>query len=617
MTRSRGGSTRSGSPGVAKGRAGRLRAPQGTIDVLPSGSIRVRVDGGFDPVTRKRIRPTETIPAGPNAKREADNALTRLLNQVIEDRHAKTNASVAHLLDRYQAERQIGDKIARTTLARDQEIIDLHIVPIIGKEKAGKKPKNLLKKLYAECYRCRIHCREANLVDHRTRVKHVCDARCKPHACLGLATSTVRKIHFILTGAYSAAIEWDWWSIDPLAGLKAPEPVLPEPDPPSPKEAAIIVADAYRRDLAWGMYVWLTMILGARRGEVIAIRRRHWDSERKVIYLRRAVAQVRDDVFEKDIKNHIRRNVVLDDETNEMLAEYWAHVEAIAQAAGIELDDDAFMFSLTPDHSAALKPRSVTQRYRRMVRSLGIDTQMKSLRHYNATELIAAGIDIRTVAGRLGHAGGGTTTLRVYAAWKSEADQRAAGELRASMPARPTIEDPVERAKTRPSAPYEHTAATMRRAIIDGDLEPGSVAPSIKEMAAAHRVSIGTAHRAAGLLRAWGLLSEGGRGKRPLILEHRKRAIEDAGPAARALSGPADADVPAAGTTLLDLQLIYLAEPVKSFLAEADPADPAQLRRLLLGAARRHGGRGITIDDYELIIRGHDTGEVIATFAAL
>ena len=59
------------------------------------------------------------------------------------------------------------------------------------------------------------------------------------------------------------------------------------------------------------------------------------------------------------------------------------------------------------------------------------------LRHYTATELISAGVDVRTVAGRLGHGGGGTTTLRTYAAWVAEADQRAAGALDEHMPALP------------------------------------------------------------------------------------------------------------------------------------------------------------------------------------
>ncbi|MFD2079112.1 Phage integrase family protein [Actinopolymorpha cephalotaxi] len=54
-----------------------------------------------------------------------------------------------------------------------------------------------------------------------------------------------------------------------------------------------------------------------------------------------------------------------------------------------------------------------------------IDSHLHALRHYSATELITAGVDIRTVAGRLGHGGGGTTTLRVYTAWVAESDRRA------------------------------------------------------------------------------------------------------------------------------------------------------------------------------------------------
>ena len=74
-----------------------------------------------------------------------------------------------------------------------------------------------------------------------------------------------------------------------------------------------------------------------------------------------------------------------------------------------------------------------------MCRQLGIDSHLHALRHYSATELLSAGVDLRTVAGRLGHGGGGATTLRVYAAWVSESDQRAAEILgsRVQRPPRP------------------------------------------------------------------------------------------------------------------------------------------------------------------------------------
>jgi len=79
-----------------------------------------------------------------------------------------------------------------------------------------------------------------------------------------------------------------------------------------------------------------------------------------------------------------------------------------------------------------------------MTRALGIDTVLHALRHYSATELISAGVDIRTVAGQLGHGGGGATTLRVYAAWSSESDQRAAAALSGRMPTRPVVRPPAK-----------------------------------------------------------------------------------------------------------------------------------------------------------------------------
>ena len=68
---------------------------------------------------------------------------------------------------------------------------------------------------------------------------------------------------------------------------------------------------------------------------------------------------------------------------------------------------------------------------------LKIKTYIHALRHYSATELLTAGIDLRAVAGRLGHGGGGATTLRVYAAWVAASDRKAAEILGSRMPKRP------------------------------------------------------------------------------------------------------------------------------------------------------------------------------------
>jgi integrase len=67
----------------------------------------------------------------------------------------------------------------------------------------------------------------------------------------------------------------------------------------------------------------------------------------------------------------------------------------------------------------------MTHRYRRYARRVGVTSSLKELRHYSVTQLLAAGTDLNTVAGRLGHAEG-STTLKFYAQFTRPADQQAA-----------------------------------------------------------------------------------------------------------------------------------------------------------------------------------------------
>jgi hypothetical protein len=85
--------------------------------------------------------------------------------------------------------------------------------------------------------------------------------------------------------------------------------------------------------------------------------------------------------------------------------------------------DDAFAFSPDPAGREPWNPDTMTHRYRRYARRIGIASSLKELRHYSATQLLAAGTDLNTVAGRLGHAEG-STTLKLQ--FIRPADQQAA-----------------------------------------------------------------------------------------------------------------------------------------------------------------------------------------------
>ncbi|MGH3927175.1 MAG: site-specific integrase, partial [Pseudonocardiaceae bacterium] len=77
------------------------RRKRGEIETLPSGSMRVKVYAGIDPLNGRRHYLSETIPAGPRAAAEAEKVRTRLQNQVDEQRNPRTKATVNQLMDRY------------------------------------------------------------------------------------------------------------------------------------------------------------------------------------------------------------------------------------------------------------------------------------------------------------------------------------------------------------------------------------------------------------------------------------------------------------------------------------------------------------------------------------
>jgi integrase len=137
---------------------------------------------------------------------------------------------------------------------------------------------------------------------------------------------------------------------------------------------------------------------------------------------------------EKDTKTHQMRRMALDPATVEVLADHYARYEADMRRLGCKPTRDAYLFSYRQLRDRPADPSGVTHRYARMCAKIGIDSHLHALRHYSATELLAAGVDLRTVAGRLGHGGGGAaTTLKVYAAWVGESDRRAAEILGSRM----------------------------------------------------------------------------------------------------------------------------------------------------------------------------------------
>ncbi|MGQ0843375.1 MAG: site-specific integrase [Sporichthyaceae bacterium] len=407
-------------------------------------SYQVLVFIGLDPLTGKR----NYLTGSATDEREAEKIRIQLLAQVDSGRAAATRVNFGYALDAWMAEHDA----EQTTLDGYRGYIERTIKPALGDVPISKLTARTLEQFYGQLRRCRSRCSGKSFIEHRVAGEHECRvvrhsrvrahdcvaarcrvSECKPHECVPMAGSTIRQIHSVISGALSTAVRWDWIPSNPASVAKKPRQAMPQPKPPTPEQAAQIVNGAWTQDDDWGMFVWLAMVTGARRGELVALRWSdvHWEAQ--VMEIRRSFTQRAGQAIEKDTKTHQMRRLALADTTIELLREHQARWFARMSELAAEPSNEAFVFSYEPDHSRPCNPDAISHRYVKMCTGLGIDSHLHALRHYTATELITSGVDVRTVAGRLGHGGGGVTTLRVYAAWVAESDKRAAEILDGRM----------------------------------------------------------------------------------------------------------------------------------------------------------------------------------------
>lgn len=185
---------------MARGSAAGPSRARGNIEALPSGALRVSVYAGIDPVTGRRHYLKEIVKADPKARREAEAARNRLLSQVAEKRSPRTSATVGQLLERYLDQFAGSPNMLEVYRTHTRN----HISPCLGHLKIGQLDAETLASFYGELRRCRRRCVGRRTIDHRVPEPHECDDRCVRHQCGPLAPTTIRHIHFILSGASSA-----------------------------------------------------------------------------------------------------------------------------------------------------------------------------------------------------------------------------------------------------------------------------------------------------------------------------------------------------------------------------------------------------------------------------
>jgi integrase len=256
-----------------------------------------------------------------------------------------------------------------------------------------------------------------------------------------LAAATVRKFHQVLRSALQQGVRWEWLAINPALNAQAPKGKRKEPTPPTPEELAKLLDFAQREAPDFYVYMRVAASVGARRGELCGLRWSELSKDYSVVEVRSSAVLTRDGVVVKETKTDRVRRVAVDRSTAAHLAEHRTLVEDKAELCGVELSSDAFVFSYEPDGARPWRPDSVSRRFTWVRDRTNLPhVRLHDLRHYVATQLIAAGVDVRTVATRLGHASP-STTLNTYSHFVPEADREAAELLSDLLPEPPEPPD--------------------------------------------------------------------------------------------------------------------------------------------------------------------------------
>lgn len=334
--------------------------------------------------------------------KQAERRLERFRIEVEDEQPAK--GTVAELMARWLE--VMSHELAPATLLGYRQASENYIVPVLGKMGLGQVRGRDIDAMYEDMLSGRIS-----------------------RSGEELNPATVRQVHAVLRGAYKRAVKWELVAASPVPAATPPGLKKYELQPPSLGDIKAAVKLVHERPTLH-LFLRLATMTGARRGELCALRWSEIDFATKKVTISHSVVNIPHHPLElKSTKNGKPKRIGLDRRTLVLLKWHRRSQRIQAVRNGVELDPDPFVFAGDMAGSKPWRPNQATTEWSRIRDRAGLEgVRLHDLRHALATRMLAAGDDIRTVSGRLGHADP-STTLRIYAHWVPQKDQEAADRL--------------------------------------------------------------------------------------------------------------------------------------------------------------------------------------------
>jgi integrase len=356
-------------------------------------SLEVRVYAGNG---RTITRTVKDQGSKKETKDTADRLLRRLLDDIDTGNASGPDVLVRQLVTRWLAHAEA--EWSPTTRAAYESYLRLHILPALGDMKIGKVAAVDLDQFYGDLRRKK------------------------------LSPASIGKCHVILRRAFAEAVRWGWLRTNPASDARPPRVSRTDLNPPSALEVRRLLNLAKEKDALLHAFVVLAADTGARRGELCALRWRHLDLDKGELVIEKAMVLDNGRVVEKDTKTHQARRIALGAPAVAVLRDYRVKRNEAALQTGRRIAPAGFVFSTDVAHRTPIRPDGATSRFMRLRKQAKLPhVRLHDLRHALVTDWLAAGVDARTVMGRVGHAS--LQTLTRYSHFVPAADKDAAKRL--------------------------------------------------------------------------------------------------------------------------------------------------------------------------------------------
>lgn len=249
-----------------------------------------------------------------------------------------------------------------------------------------------------------------------------------------LSENTIHKYHRLLNLLFNRAIKWGLASFNPCEMTDAPKLELKQPEIYNEEQTGKFLLLLENEEVKHQAMALITLSTGCRRGETMGLQWKHIDFDAGTIRIEQTSQYLTGEgTFTKDPKTQgSKRTVTMPDSISVLLKKHKADHNAKRlklgdRWMGAEKIEDDFVFTTWEGKQA--HPDSMNTWLRNFVDDNNLPPiTPKSFRHMAATYLITSGTDIRTVAGKLGHANTNTTTV-VYSHLLKSAEKETADKM--------------------------------------------------------------------------------------------------------------------------------------------------------------------------------------------